>query len=142
MKKPALPSVTGAELTVLDGLWQRGEATIRELRDSLYPHGGNSKFATVQKLLARLEAKGLVGRKKNEANWVFQPLVARDDLIGGELRRVADRLGGNSLTPLLTYLVETAELTSKERAHLRRLLDVEPTAKSFLGQRHPRQTKS
>ncbi|MEX0711056.1 MAG: BlaI/MecI/CopY family transcriptional regulator [Pirellulales bacterium] len=128
MKKRPLPSVTPAELKVLEALWQRGEATIRDLRDSLYPQGGGSKFATVQKLLARLVAKGLVGRRRDEANWIFQPLVARDDLIGGELRRVADRLGGNSMTPLLTYLVETGELTSKERAHLRRLLDEEPVA--------------
>lgn len=133
MKKRPLPSVTGAELKVLEELWRRGERTIRELRDALYPRGGASKFATVQKLLARLLAKGLVGRREDEANWVFQPLIARDDLIGGELRRVADRLGENSMTPLLTYLVETGELSSKERAHLRRLLDEAPLATN-----HPR----
>src|SRR5580658_6767742 len=123
MKKPQLASIPDAELRVLEELWQRGEATIRDLRDVLYPQGGNSKFATVQKLLSRLVAKDLVRRRKDEANWLFQATVARDDLIGGELRRVADRLSGNSMTPLLTCLVETGELTSKERAHLRKLLD-------------------
>jgi len=122
-------AITDAELRVLEELWQRGEATIRDLRDALYPQGGNSKFATVQKLLSRLAAKDLVHRRKDEANWVFQAVVARDDLIGGELRRVADRLSGNSMTPLLTYLVETGDLTSKERAHLRKLLGEEPVAK-------------
>jgi predicted transcriptional regulator len=129
MKKHPLPPVTGAELNVLEELWRRGEATIGDLRDALYPQGGGSKFATVQKLLARLVAKGFVARRKDEANWIFHALVARDDLIGGELRRVADRLGSNSMTPLLTYLVETGELTSKERAHLRRLLEEQPVAK-------------
>ena len=123
MKNRPLPSVTAAELAVLEELWRRGEATIRDLRDTLYPGGGGSKFATVQKLLVRLVDKGLVGRQQSETNWMFQPLVGRDDLIGGELRRVADRLGGNSMTPLLTCLVETGELTSQERDHLRRLLD-------------------
>jgi predicted transcriptional regulator len=123
-------------LTVLHELWSRGEATIRDLRDALYPQGGGSKFATVQKLLARLMAKGLVGRRKEEANWVFLPLVARGDLIGGELRRVADSLGGDSMTPLLTYLVEAGELNSKEKAHLRRLLD-EPA----VALRSPRKNK-
>ena len=129
MKKRPSPSVTGAELKVLGELWERGEATIRDLRDLLYPDGGSSKFATVQKLLARLVAKKLVGRRKDAANWIFHPLVARDDLIGGELRRVADRLGGNSMTPLLTCLVETGELSAKERAHLRQLLDEAPRRK-------------
>jgi BlaI family penicillinase repressor len=129
MKKRQLASITGAELRVLGELWQRGEATIRDLRDALYPQGGNSKFATVQKLLSRLVAKDLVHRRKDEANWIFQANVARDDLIGGELRRVADRLSGNSMTPLLTYLVEAGDLTSRERAHLRKLLGEDPVAR-------------
>jgi predicted transcriptional regulator len=129
MRKPQLASITGAELRVMEELWRRGEATIGDLRDALYPQGGNSKFATVQKLLARLATKELVQRRKDEVNWVFQAAVARDDLIGGELRRVADRLSGNSMTPLLTYLVEAGELTARERAHLRSLLDEEPVTK-------------
>jgi BlaI family transcriptional regulator, penicillinase repressor len=129
MKKRESAPITGAELKVMEELWRRGQATIRDLRDALYPHGGNSKFATVQKLLTRLVAKDLVKRQKDDANLLFQAVVARSDLIGGELRRVADRLGGNSMTPLLTYLVEAGELTSRERAHLRNLLGEEPAAK-------------
>jgi BlaI family transcriptional regulator, penicillinase repressor len=129
MKNRPVTPIPGAELKVLEELWQRGEATISSLRDRLYPQGGKSKFATVQKLLARLLAKKLVGRRKADAGWVFRALAARQDLLGGELRGVADRLGGSSMTPLLTYLVETGELTAKERAHLRKLLDEAPVAK-------------
>lgn len=132
MKPPPLPAVTRAELAVLEQLWRREAATIGELRDELYPQGGGSKFATVQKLLARLVEKQLVTRRKEGAIWVFRPLVGREELIGGELRRVAGRLGGNSMTPLLTYLVETGELTATERQHLRRLLDEPPAAPKHL----------
>jgi predicted transcriptional regulator len=127
MKHRSLPPVTPAELNVLETLWQRGESTIADLRDLIYPRGGGSKFATVQKLLARLVAKKLVSRRKDAANWIFKAAIARDELIGGELRRVAERLGGASMTPLLTCLVETGQLNAKEREHLRRLLD-QPTA--------------
>jgi predicted transcriptional regulator len=123
MKKRDPAPITAAELRVMEELWRRGDATIRDLRDALYPRGGNSKFATVQTLLSRLAAKSLVRRRKDEANWVFRAAVARDELIGGELRRVADRLGGNSMAPLLTCLVETGGLTAAEKAHLRKLLD-------------------
>jgi predicted transcriptional regulator len=129
MVKRPLPSIPDAELKVMEELWRRGDATIGDLRDALYPQGGSSKFATVQKLLTRLLAKKLVRRRKNDANWIFQAAVARNDLIGGELRRVADRLSGNSMTPLLTYLVEAGNLTSRERAHLRNLLDEQPGAR-------------
>jgi len=39
MKNRQLPATTGAELRVLEELWQRDEATIRDLRDVLYPRG-------------------------------------------------------------------------------------------------------
>jgi predicted transcriptional regulator len=129
MKKPQDTSITDAELRVMEELWRRGAATIRDLRDALYPRGGSSKFATVQKLLDRLLAKKLVQRRKDENGWIFRASVAREELIGGELRRVADRLSGNSMTPLLTCLVENGELTARERAHLRKLLDEEPDGK-------------
>jgi predicted transcriptional regulator len=118
--------VTAAELRLLEELWRRGEATVRDLRDAIYPDGGNSKFATVQTLLTRLSGKALVRRRDDGGNWVYGPAVSRDAWIGGELRRVADRLGGRSLTPLLTHLIEGGGLTAAERAHLRKLLDDEP----------------
>ncbi len=129
MNPRQFPSITGAELKVLEELWRSGEASIRDLRDLIYPDGGASKFATVQKLLSRLEAKYLVHRRRDEANWIFRATVAREDLIGDELRRVADQLGGKSMTPILTCLVESGALTAKEKAHLRSLLDEQPVAK-------------
>ncbi len=129
MTRRHLPPITDAELRVLEALWPRDEATIRDLRDALYPRGGKSKFATVQKLLDRLLAKRLVRRRRGDGGWVFAAAVGREELIGGELRGVALRLGGNSLAPLLTCLVEAGGLTAAERAHLRRLLDEPPAGK-------------
>jgi predicted transcriptional regulator len=123
MNQSSLPPITDTELRVLEALWNRGESAIRELRDALYPQGGSSKFATVHTLLSRLVAKNLVRRRKDGSNWFFQAAVARDELIGEELRRVADRLGADSLAPLLTCLVEAGGLSAKERAHLRKLLE-------------------
>ena len=41
MQKRQLAAITDAELRVMEELWQRGEATIRDLRDMLYPQSGN-----------------------------------------------------------------------------------------------------
>src|SRR5262245_51653869 len=41
--------VTDAELAVLQVLWNQGQASVRQLMDVLYPEGGASAFATVQK---------------------------------------------------------------------------------------------
>lgn len=112
-----------AELSVLQTLWERGPSTIRQLTDTLYPSGTEAHYATVQKLLERLESKGCVSRDRSSWAHVFKALIDRDELIGRRLQAVAERLCGGSLTPLLTNLVRSKRLTSKERRELRRLMD-------------------
>ncbi len=115
--------ITEAELAVLEALWDRGPATIRQLTDVLYPDGGAAQYATVQKLLERLEAKESVRRDRSQAVHVFSAVLDRESLIGRRLRAVADQLCGGSLTPLLTHLVQSTRLTSKQRQELRSLIE-------------------
>jgi predicted transcriptional regulator len=115
--------VTEAELALLSALWDHGPATIRQLVDRVYGQGGASVYATVQKLLERLEQKGCVDRDRSESVHVFTASVNRRELIGRRLRAVADALCGGSLAPLLTHLVEGEGMSQEERKELRSLID-------------------
>ena len=115
--------VTDAELSILQVLWDQGPATIRQITDVLYPQGRASQYATVQKLLERLEGKGGVGRDRTEAVHVFRALVGRDELIGRRLQGIAQELCEGSLTPLLTHLVRGRKLSPAELRSLRHLID-------------------
>jgi predicted transcriptional regulator len=115
--------VTDTELAILQVLWDQGPATIRRLTDVLYPGGGTAAYATVQKLLERLEAKGCVRRDRNTAAHTFAAAVGRDELIGRRLQAVAEQMCGGSLTPLLTHLVRARRLNARERQELRSLID-------------------
>lgn len=114
---------TEAELAVLESLWDNSKATIRELTDALYPAGGASHYATVQKLLERLEGKGLVRRERRGVPHRFSAKVDRGGLIAGRLREVADTLAGGSLPSMLTNLVEADGLSADDLRGLRALLD-------------------
>lgn len=115
--------VTDAELALLQSLWEREPATIRQLVERVYGQDGTSVYATVQKLLDRLEAKGCVIRDRTGPVHEFRAAIGREELIGRRLRAVADALCGGSLTPLLTHLVEGEGLSVQERQELRALID-------------------
>ena len=115
--------VTDAELDVLRGLWDDGPATIRTLADRLYPGGGTSEYATVQKLLERLEDKGHVAHRSEGRQNVWSARVQREDLVARRLRDTAEQLCDGSLTPLLTHLVSAGRLSRDELLELRRLVD-------------------
>src|SRR5712671_5745593 len=99
------PDVPDAELAVLQALWEHGAATIRQLADRLYAADGDNGYATVQKLLERLErkGKGYVARDRSSHAHVFRAVIDRDTLVGRRLRAVAEKLCGGLMTPLLTH---------------------------------------
>jgi len=115
--------VTDAELDVLRALWDIGPATIRALTDRLYPSGGTSEYATVQKLLERLEGKGHVARTAEGRQNVYHATVEREELVARRLRETAEELCDGSLTPLITQLVSAGKLSREELRELRRVVD-------------------
>jgi BlaI family transcriptional regulator, penicillinase repressor len=112
-----------AELAVLRALWDLGPATIRNLTDALYPDGTEAHYATVQKLLDRLEAKQCVVRDRSALAHRFQAVLGRNELIGHRLEAMAEKLCGGSLTPLLTNLVRSKRLSARERREIRKLME-------------------
>ncbi len=115
--------ITESELAVLRILWDRERATIRQLADTLYPLGEAAQYATVQKLLDRMESKGYVRRDRTMFVHVFQSVLGRDELIGRRLRSLAEMLCDGSLTPLLTHLARANDLTEDDRLALRAIVN-------------------
>jgi BlaI family penicillinase repressor len=115
--------VTDAELAVLQLLWNDGCATIRRLTEQLYSGGTASEYATVQKLLERLEAKGYVAHRLAGRAKEFTAVLDREGLIARRLQATADKLCEGSLTPLLTHLVRSASLSGDELRKLRTLVE-------------------
>jgi BlaI family transcriptional regulator, penicillinase repressor len=115
--------VTDAELAVLQVLWEEGPLPIRRLTEALYPDGKTAQYATVQKLLERLEAKSCVVRDRSSSVHVFRAAIDCAELVGRRLRQLAEKLCGGSWTPLLTHLVQTEELSTQDRQALRQFIE-------------------
>lgn len=115
--------VTDAELAVLRVLWNSGSATIREITDAIYPNGAASEYATVKKLLARIEDKGLVDRDASQMAHVFSATITQEDLISRRLQDVAEDICDGSHTPLLMSLLKNKRYSAKERKQLHEAFD-------------------
>ena len=122
MPRPA-QDVTDAELGILQVLWDRGSASVRELTEQLYTTYSPSQHATVQKLLERLEAKECVTRNRDSWPHLFRAAIDRTELIDRRLQQTANELCEGSIQPLLTHLVKAGRLSADQRESLRSLLD-------------------
>jgi BlaI family transcriptional regulator, penicillinase repressor len=114
MARRATDDVTDTELAILQVLWDRGDATRRQITDALYPGGGEAHYATVQNLLGRLERKGFVRHDRGDGVLSFSATADRDELIRRRLRDLADKLCGGAVAPLVMNLVRSQPLTAAE----------------------------
>ncbi len=122
-------NVADAELKLLQVLWDRGRSTAREMTELVYDQVGTAQIATVQKLLQRLEAKGLVRRDRSAHVHGFEAAISRGAFAGNQLEQMADKLTDGSLVPFLTHLVEARKLSKTERDQIRSLLEEHPARK-------------
>lgn len=136
------PDVTETELAMLQVLWDRGEATRRQVTDALYPGGGDSHYATVQKLLERLEKKDFVRHDRRDGVLVFQPCVDRDEFIRRRLQGLADSLCGGVVAPLVMNLVRSQPLSTAEIDELYAFLDQQRRERERSGTKRSGSSKS
>jgi BlaI family transcriptional regulator, penicillinase repressor len=115
--------ITDGELAILQVLWDRGEATSREITAEIHEDVSDPKMASVQKLIERLEAKGCVRRDRSERAHRFRPLVSHQQFLQSRLQALADRLCEGALAPLVTTLLRSKRIAKKDREELRKLVD-------------------
>ncbi len=123
MAKKKSIRVTDAELAVLKVLWERGPLTAKAITAAVYPKGAESEFAAVHSFLQRLERKSLVSRDRGSFVHVFSATASSADILGQELEALVERLGTNSVAPLILQLIDQKRLSKAEAIEIRALLD-------------------
>jgi BlaI family transcriptional regulator, penicillinase repressor len=115
-------SPTDRELEALKVLWDRGEATVREVADSLTASGEPLAYTTVLSLFQVMEQKGLVTHRKEGKAYVYRALVERKStfrhLAGGFLDRVFD----GAVDEYLVHALEGKRLSTSELDSLEEMI--------------------
>jgi BlaI family penicillinase repressor len=112
--------LTQRELDIMSVLWDRGEATVTEVRDRIDP---DLAYTSISSMIRTLEIKGYVSHRRGEGKThVYFPAIEREEAGESALGRVLDKIYGGSPIKLLAHLVEQHRLSDKELARMRDLL--------------------
>jgi BlaI family penicillinase repressor len=105
----ARPKLTKLELQILEALWARGNASIREIQEG-FPEP-RPAYTTIQTTVYRLEGKRAVRRVRKISNaHIFEPIVARDVARHRLLDEILSFFGGRA-QPMMAQLAEAGKLT-------------------------------
>jgi BlaI family penicillinase repressor len=104
------PKLTKLELQIMETLWTRGSASIREIQED-FPEKDRPAYTTIQTTVYRLEIKKAVRRARKVGNFhIFEPAVSRDIA----QRKLVDELlalFGGRTQPVMAHLIESGHLT-------------------------------
>jgi predicted transcriptional regulator len=104
------PKLTKLELQIMETLWTRGSASIREIQED-FPENHRPAYTTIQTTVYRMESKKAVRRVRKVGNFhVFEAAVSRDV---AQRKLIDDLLAlfGGRTQPVMAHLIESGKLT-------------------------------
>ena len=104
------PKLSKLELQIMETLWTRGSASIREIQES-FPEKKRPAYTTIQTTVYRLESKKGVRRVRKVGNFhIFEAAVSRDI---AQRKLIDDLLAlfGGRTQPVMAHLIESGQLT-------------------------------
>jgi predicted transcriptional regulator len=110
MREPKLGKL---ELQIMETLWTRGQASIREIQEA-FPERARPAYTTIQTTVYRLEGKKAVRRVRKLGNFhIFEAAVSRS----AAQRKLIDdllTLFGGRTQPVMAHLIESGKLTLED----------------------------
>src|SRR5947209_3197122 len=114
------PRLSKLELQVLEALWAKGKASIREIQES-FPEP-RPAYTTIQTTVYRLEGKNVVRRIRKISNaHIFEPILAREVTRHRLLDEILSFFGGRA-QPMMAQLAEAGKLTLDDVRELEKTL--------------------
>jgi BlaI family penicillinase repressor len=110
------PSELGElERAVMQLIWQGGELTAEQVRESL---DRPLKDSTIRTVLRRLEEKGYVAHTVENRTFLYRPAESRQKVAGRAVKRILDWFCEGSVEALLAGMVDSKVLDRKELERL------------------------
>src|SRR6266480_1358276 len=79
MARPkAPPALHELEAHVMEEVWARGEGTVRDVLTALNKGEKERAYTTVMTIMSRLDAKGLLTRKRSGRADIYRPAMSRE----------------------------------------------------------------
>jgi predicted transcriptional regulator len=121
------PAPTERELEALKVLWDRGQATVREIADAMNAaatQNGNDELAytTVLSLLQVMEQKGLVDHRREGKAYTYFPLVKRESTFRQLAGTFLDKVFDGAVAEYLVHALESKRMSAAELDELESML--------------------
>ena len=108
------------ELEIMDALYKLGRATAAQVLEQIH---NPPTYTAVRTLLGILERKGHVRHESDGTRYVYEPVVAREQMGHRATETLLKTFYGNSVERMVAALLDREHLTPDELAQLAQLIE-------------------
>jgi predicted transcriptional regulator len=119
MKKSNQPTV--AELEILGILWERGQATVREVHE-IINRRKPMVYTSILKLMQIMFEKNLVARDASSKAHVYRAVVTQDETQKNLVSDLLEKAFRGSALKLVQHVLESKPTSRAELAEIRKLI--------------------
>jgi predicted transcriptional regulator len=119
---PETVGLTGLQLSILQVLWERGEATTQEVWERIVEERPLA-LTTVATLLSRLERKRVLAHRRQGRQNVYRATVSRAEVRRSKVRELTNNLFDGDAAALVSHLVRADEVGAGQLERMRALLE-------------------
>ena len=116
------PTLTEAELRLMEILWEKGPATVHQLLEAL-PGQPALAYNSVLTTIRILEKKAYVQHLKEGRAHLYMPMVGKKEATRSEVSNLVGRFFKNSHELLMLNLIQDRSLDAAELKRLREMLE-------------------
>ena len=110
------------QLAIMDVLWDRGEATVGEVRDALNKTRSLA-YTTVGTMLMKMERRDFVKKRQGDGRaHVFRPLIKREEVTRSMVSDLATRLFAGDVSEMFCHLLAECDVSREELSRLKKLI--------------------
>jgi len=113
---------TESELEILQVLWQRGKATVREVHEELSTTK-DAGYTTTLKLMQIMNEKGLVKRDDSSKTHIYEALVSKEKTQQHIVGKLMNTLFDGSASQLMMRALGGNKPSKKEIDEIQKLID-------------------
>jgi predicted transcriptional regulator len=119
---PERQQLTELQIAVLRLLWDRGEASVAEIWEALYPERKLAQ-TTVATIVARLQRRGILTRRTRDRQFVYKTLLTEADVQHSMVSELTERLFAGDVTALVSHLLSARDMSPGDLARVREMIE-------------------
>ncbi len=122
MKENRTYQPTDSELDILQVIWEKGRATVRQVHEALAA-AKDIRYTTTLKTMQIMTDKGLLERDTTSRKHIYSPLVSREETQQHFLGKIKKGLFSGSASRLVIGALDNEELSGEELREIHQYLE-------------------